>query len=245
MKSHTSGLISLEQAQHLVELLSAKQQTQADDFLRELAAPLQRDLFDEVGKLTRQLHSALMDFQVDNRLVELTNTEIPDAKERLSYVIDMTEQAANKTMDAVEECLPLANALTANIQQVMPSWEKLMRREIALSDFKVLCHDVQHLMSRSELDSNRLRELLNQILMAQDFQDLTGQMIRRVIDLVMEVENNLVSMLTVFGDQPINDSPVKQKNNIEAEGPILNAELRQDVVTGQDEVDDLLSSLGF
>ncbi|QYJ79907.1 protein phosphatase CheZ [Shewanella acanthi] len=245
MKSHTSGLISLEQAQHLVELLSAKQQTQADDFLRELAAPLQRDLFDEVGKLTRQLHSALMDFQVDNRLVELTNTEIPDAKERLSYVIDMTEQAANKTMDAVEECLPLANALTANIQQVMPSWEKLMRREIALSDFKVLCHDVQHLMSRSELDSNRLRELLNQILMAQDFQDLTGQMIRRVIDLVMEVENNLVSMLTVFGDQPINDSPVRQKNNIEAEGPILNAELRQDVVTGQDEVDDLLSSLGF
>lgn len=245
MKSHTSGLITLEHAQRLVELLSANEQNQADDLLRELAAPLQRELFDEVGKLTRQLHSALMDFQIDNRLVELANTEIPDAKERLSYVIDMTEQAANKTMDAVEECLPLANALTANIQQVMPSWDKLMRREIALSDFKVLCHNVQHLMSRSELDSNRLRELLNQILMAQDFQDLTGQMIRRVIDLVMEVESNLVSMLTVFGEQPVIESQITQKNNIEAEGPIMNAELRQDVVTGQDEVDDLLSSLGF
>ncbi|MEL4386673.1 protein phosphatase CheZ [Shewanella xiamenensis] len=245
MKSHTSGLITLEHAQRLVELLSANEQNQADDLLRELAAPLQRELFDEVGKLTRQLHSALMDFQIDNRLVELANTEIPDAKERLSYVIDMTEQAANKTMDAVEECLPLANALTANIQQVMPSWDKLMRREIALSDFKVLCHNVQHLMSRSELDSNRLRELLNQILMAQDFQDLTGQMIRRVIDLVMEVESNLVSMLTVFGEQPMIESLITQKNNIEAEGPIMNAELRQDVVTGQDEVDDLLSSLGF
>ncbi|MEL4278119.1 protein phosphatase CheZ [Shewanella xiamenensis] len=245
MKSHTSGLITLEHAQRLVELLSANEQNQADDLLRELAAPLQRELFDEVGKLTRQLHSALMDFQIDNRLVELANTEIPDAKERLSYVIDMTEQAANKTMDAVEECLPLANALTANIRQVMPSWDKLMRREIALSDFKVLCHNVQHLMSRSELDSNRLRELLNQILMAQDFQDLTGQMIRRVIDLVMEVESNLVSMLTVFGEQPIIESQITQKNNIEAEGPIMNAELRQDVVTGQDEVDDLLSSLGF
>lgn len=245
MKSQTSGLITLEHAQRLVELLSANEQNQADDLLRELAAPLQRELFDEVGKLTRQLHSALMDFQIDNRLVELANTEIPDAKERLSYVIDMTEQAANKTMDAVEECLPLANALTANIQQVMPSWDKLMRREIALSDFKVLCHNVQHLMSRSELDSNRLRELLNQILMAQDFQDLTGQMIRRVIDLVMEVESNLVSMLTVFGEQPMIESQITQKNNIEAEGPIMNAELRQDVVTGQDEVDDLLSSLGF
>ncbi|EGM69270.1 MULTISPECIES: protein phosphatase CheZ [Shewanella] len=245
MKSYTSGLITLEQARHLVELLSAGEQSQADDLFRELAAPLQRELFDEVGKLTRQLHSALMDFQVDNRLVELANTAIPDAKQRLSYVIDMTEQAANKTMDAVEECLPLANALTANIERVMPSWERLMRRDIALADFKVLCHDVQHLMSRSEQDSNRLRELLNQILMAQDFQDLTGQMIRRVIDLVMEVESNLVSMLTVFGEQPVIESQITQKNNIEAEGPIMNAELRQDVVTGQDEVDDLLSSLGF
>lgn len=245
MKSYTSGLITMEQAQHLVELLGAGEQQQADDIIRELAAPLQRELFEEVGKLTRQLHSALMDFQVDTRLAELANTEIPDAKQRLNYVIDMTEQAANKTMDAVEECLPLANALTANLQQVMPSWDKLMRRDIALSEFKILCHDVQDLMSRSEHDSNRLRELLNQILMAQDFQDLTGQMIRRVIDLVMEVENNLVSMLTVFGEQPLVESQSPQQNSIEAEGPIMNAELRQDVVAGQDEVDDLLSSLGF
>ena len=245
MKSQTSGLITLEQALHLVELLSAGEQSQADDLFRELAVPLQRELFEEVGKLTRQLHSALMDFQVDNRLAELASTEIPDAKQRLNYVIDLTEQAANKTMDAVEECLPLANALTSNIQRVMPTWDRLMRREIALNEFKVLCHDVQDLMTRSENDSTRLRELLNQILMAQDFQDLTGQMIRRVIDLVMEVENNLVSMLTVFGEQPVIDNQIAQKNNIEAEGPIMNAELRQDVVTGQDEVDDLLSSLGF
>jgi chemotaxis protein CheZ len=61
----------------------------------------------------------------------------------------------------------------------------------------------------------------------------------------MEVESNLVSMLTVFGEQPMIESQIAQKNNIEAEGPIMNAEFRQDVVTGQDEVDDLLSSLGF
>ena len=81
--------------------------------------------------------------------------------------------------------------------------------------------------------------------MAQDFQDLTGQMIRRVIELVREVENSLVSMLTVFGEQPANAVDDKPKLNVEAEGPIMNAEHRQDVVTGQDEVDDLLSSLGF
>ncbi|MCL2919661.1 protein phosphatase CheZ [Shewanella litorisediminis] len=245
MQAHTSGLISLEQAQELVTLLSAGEQEKADLLLRDLAVPIQKELFDEVGKLTRQLHSALVDFQLDSRLMELASIDIPDAKERLNYVIDMTEQAANKTMDAVEECLPLADALINHIQTVMPAWDKLMRRDIDITEFKSLCHDVQQLMNRSAMDSERLRELLNQILMAQDFQDLTGQMIRRVIDLVREVENSLVSMLTVFGEQPATEVTQKSTSSIEAEGPIMNAELRQDVVTGQDEVDDLLSSLGF
>ncbi|PKG78202.1 protein phosphatase [Shewanella sp. Actino-trap-3] len=245
MQASISGLVTLEQAQELVELLTSGNQEKADDYIRELATPLQRELFEEVGKLTRQLHSALKDFQVDNRLSELANTEIPDAKERLNYVIDMTEQAANKTMDAVEECLPLADTIISNIQSVTPMWDKLMRRDIELGEFKSLCHDVQQFMSHSEHDSNRLRELLNQILMAQDFQDLTGQMIRRVIDLVREVETNLVSMLTVFGDNASELLPTINDNKIEAEGPIMHAERREDVVTGQDEVDDLLSSLGF
>jgi chemotaxis protein CheZ len=245
MQASISGLVTLEQAQELVELLTSGNQEEADDYIRELATPLQRELFEEVGKLTRQLHSALKDFQVDNRLSELANTEIPDARERLNYVIDMTEQAANKTMDAVEECLPLADTIISNIQSVTPMWDKLMRRDIELGEFKSLCHDVQQFMSHSEHDSNRLRELLNQILMAQDFQDLTGQMIRRVIDLVREVETNLVSMLTVFGDNASELLPTINDNKIEAEGPIMHAERREDVVTGQDEVDDLLSSLGF
>ncbi|MEZ9236197.1 protein phosphatase CheZ [Shewanella sp. 10N.286.52.A9] len=245
MQAAISGLIDLEQARQLVALLEDGQQEQADDVIRDLSAPLQRELFDEVGKLTRQLHSSLNEFQLDTRLAELANNEIPDAKERLNFVIDMTEQAANKTMDAVEECLPLADTIINNIQSVTPMWDKLMRRDIALNEFKALCHDVQHIMSHSEHDSSRLRELLNQILMAQDFQDLTGQMIRRVIDLVREVESSLVSMLTIFGENAADSARVVDENKIEAEGPILNAETREDVVTGQDEVDDLLSSLGF
>lgn len=245
MQATTSGLISLEQASKLVDLLTQGEQEQADDLVREIATPIQKELFDEVGRLTRQLHSAIVDFQVDDRLVTLASTEIPDAKERLNYVIDMTEQAANKTMDAVEECLPLADVLTANIQSVKPKWAKLMKRDIELTEFKKLCHDVEQFVEQSEQDSIRLKELLNQILLAQDFQDLTGQIIRRVIDLVREVENNLVSMLTVFGEQSSVDSSPTSETGIEAEGPIVNAEEREDVVAGQDEVDDLLSSLGF
>ncbi|KIO36104.1 protein phosphatase CheZ [Shewanella sp. cp20] len=245
MQAETSGLINLAQAKQLVDLLETGQQEQADELIRDIASPIQKELFDEVGRLTRQLHSAIVDFQVDGRLVELANSEIPDAKERLNYVIDMTEQAANKTMDAVEESLPLADALTTNVQAVKPSWDRLMRRDIQLHEFKALCHDVQQFIERSESDSNRLKELLNNILLAQDFQDLTGQMIRRVIELVREVESNLVSMLTVFGEQPATDKPQASEKCVEPEGPIMNADQRDDVVTGQDEVDDLLSSLGF
>ncbi|ABV86707.1 protein phosphatase CheZ [Shewanella pealeana] len=245
MQQQSSSLITLEQAESLVALLSQGEQEKADELVREISAPIQKDLFDEVGRLTRQLHSAIADFQFDSRLIELANIEIPDAKERLTYVIDMTEQAANKTMDAVEECLPLANALNDNIQAIKPAWDKLMRRELPLTEFKALCHDIHQFVERSESDSSRVKELLNQILLAQDFQDLTGQMIRRVIELVREVENSLVSMLTVFGEHPHDTVDNKPKLNVEAEGPIMNAEHRQDVVTGQDEVDDLLSSLGF
>ncbi len=240
--SEEKALISLQQAQELVALLEQGEVSHANQLVRQLSAPLTQQLFDEVGKLTRQLHDALRDFHVDDRISELANQEIPDAKERLNYVIGMTEQAANRTMDAVEESLPLADALKDKLVEVQPRWEQLMRRELALDDFKGLCHDVEGLLHHTGNDVERLRDLLNQILMAQDYQDLTGQVIRKVIELVQEVEFSLVEMLTVFGERPYE---AKERDTLEAEGPAMNAEQRDDVVSGQDEVDDLLSSLGF
>ncbi|MBY6186861.1 protein phosphatase CheZ [Marinobacter hydrocarbonoclasticus] len=240
--SEEQALISLEQAQELVALLEQGEVAQANEYVRHLSAPLTQQLFDEVGKLTRQLHDALRDFQVDDRISELANQEIPDAKERLNYVIGMTEQAANRTMDAVEESLPLADALKDKLSEVQPRWDQLMRRELALDEFKGLCHDVEGLLHHTGNDVERLRDLLNQVLMAQDYQDLTGQVIRKVIELVQEVETSLVQMLTVFGERPYQS---KERDVLEAEGPAMNAEKRDDVVSGQDEVDDLLSSLGF
>ncbi|MEC9169813.1 MAG: protein phosphatase CheZ, partial [Pseudomonadota bacterium] len=93
--------------------------------------------------------------------------------------------------------------------------------------------------------------LLTEVLMAQGYQDLTGQVIRRVIDLVKEVEDSLVNMLTMFGErdgaEQTKPSSVKadKVDGVEAEGPIIDADKRDDVVSGQDDVDDLLSSLGF
>ncbi|MCE0556255.1 MULTISPECIES: protein phosphatase CheZ [unclassified Motilimonas] len=250
MTSTNEALLSLEQAQHLVELLKLGEVAQANSLISGvLSDPSKNELFEQVGLLTRQLHDSLIDFQNDNRLSELANSEIPDAKDRLTYVIEMTDKAANRTMDAVDESLPLADRLNENIQQVLPGWNSLMNREIELVQFKELCHKLDKILKDSEQDADKLKHLLTEILMAQDFQDLTGQMIRRVITLVQEVEVKLVEMLTMFGEfeqkpkQSSTDAP--RISGIEAEGPIMNAESRDDVVSGQDDVDDLLSSLGF
>lgn len=242
-------LITLEQAKELVQLLEQGKQSEANMMLADICQPNAHALFDQLGHLTRQLHTSLQEFELDPRLPTLAEKDIPDARDRLNYVIDMTDKAANKTMDAVDACMPLSDKLSHNIQSVMPLWNSLMTRKIEVGQFKVLCHQLDDFMKEAATDSETLRGLLTDILMAQDFQDLTGQMIRKVIALVQEVETKLIEILTIFGEQGISSSSTSQNQqvgrNIEAEGPIINKELRNDVVNGQDDVDDLLSSLGF
>lgn len=244
----TASYLSLEDAKQVVALIEANDIEAANQLLEQAAKMASAELFSEVGKLTRQLHDSLRDFQLDPRLANLATEDIPDAKNRLAYVLEVTEQAANKTMDAVEASLPVADKLNSNIKSVVPTWDKLMTNKIELSEFKTLCHEVDGLLKEASGDSEMLRAQLNDVLMAQDFQDLTGQVIRRVIELVREVEDSLIHLLTVFGAPETEEESEPQQAeaaDLVAEGPIVDAEERVDVVAGQDEVDDLLSSLGF
>ncbi|WP_333607824.1 protein phosphatase CheZ [Arsukibacterium sp.] len=251
MSDITAPVITLDQAKELVQLLEMGEQDIANQLVQQLIVPGSSELFAEVGKLTRQLHDSLKNFQVDPALNNLLEEDIPDAKKRLNHVIDMTEQAANRTMDAVESCLPIADQLTQQLQKLQPEWQRLMQRQLSLPDFKQLCHGMDGFLQQASLDSATLNALLTDVLMAQDYQDLTGQILRRVIELVREVEESLIGLLTAFGQsnltQEVKARPAKAKTKAahEAEGPIIDAAERDDVVSGQDDVDDLLSSLGF
>jgi chemotaxis protein CheZ len=241
------GRVSLEQAKSLVELLETGQQDKADALVAEIQNPINSELFAEIGKLTRQLHDSLANFQLDSRLSDLATADIPDAKERLNYVITRTEEAANKTMDVVESIFPIVDNLAEQVRGVNPSWTKLMNNEIDLNEFKGLCGDIDTLLTTTGKETQHIHSLMTDVLMAQDFQDLTGQVIRKVIDLVHEVEESLIAMLTAFGissEQPQESVLPKVGDNL-VEGPIVNKENRNDVVEDQDDVDDLLSSLGF
>ncbi|CAM5185074.1 protein phosphatase CheZ [Alishewanella longhuensis] len=250
MPETTVPLITLEQAKELVQLLEMGEQDIANQLVQQLGLPGSSELFAEVGKLTRQLHDSLKNFQIDPSLSNILEEDIPDAKKRLNHVIDMTEQAANRTMDAVESCLPIADQISAQLSQLMPQWQRLMNRDIELGEFKTLCHGIDSFLLQTVAESNRLNNLLTDVLMAQDYQDLTGQILRRVIELVREVEESLIGLLTAFGNanpKLLEQKPTKSKPKtaVTAEGPIIDAAERNDVVSGQDDVDDLLSSLGF
>lgn len=241
--------ITLEEAKQLVAYLEEGDTDSASAIIEAISAKESVELFAEVGKLTRQLHDALNSFQLDERIVGLANDDIPDAQTRLTYVIQETEKAANTTMDAVEASMPIAERISERIEAVMPQWKKLMSREIERGDFKSLCLDLNDLLEDAEKDTTKLTSLLTEVLMAQGYQDLTGQVIRRVIELVKEVEDSLVNMLTMFGERDgtpvVSTQTSKADEAVTAEGPIIDAENRDDVVKGQDDVDDLLSSLGF
>lgn len=254
--------ISLEQARALVASLEQGDTEQANQIIDQAVDKsfqevgsllnLDSDLFEQIGKMTRQLHTALNEFQLDDRITELAHTDMPDAQSRLNYVIEMTEKAANKTMDAVEFSLPVADKLGESFANLLPRWQGVVDGRIPIEDFKSLCQDTHTFLKEANEDARQLNGKLTDVLMAQDFQDLTGQVIRRVINLVREVEDNLIHMLKVFGDHQASTStePTEKKTTtaapaIEAEGPVIDGEQRADVVSGQDEVDDLLSSLGF
>lgn len=247
MSSETTPQISLDDAKALVAALEAGDNESANEIVKNLTSQENRELFDEVGKLTRQLHDSLRNFQLDPKIANLATDDIPDAKERLNYVMNITEQAANKTMDAIDESLPLADKINSDVAKLKPEWEKLMQRQIELGEFKSLCYSINDFMQQAEQDTAKIHSLMTEILLAQDFQDLTGQVIKRVIELVQEVEESLIHLLTVFGETSSSSTNEAKKpvDKNGAEGPIIDAENREDAVSNQDEVDDLLSSLGF
>ncbi len=239
-------MITIDQAKELVSLLESGNQDSANELLGKIALDSSSPLFIGVGKLTRQLHNSLADFRLDPRVNDLAINEIPHAKDRLQFVMEKTEIAANRTMDAVEATLPIADNLKECLSEVRPQWNNLMGGKIDVNNFKHLCHQIDQLLTQVEGDTIKLHSQLTEILMAQDFQDLTGQVIRRVIDMVQEVEKQLVDILTVFR-LDAEELNIEQKTDIEAEGPIVTEEERQEkhVMQSQDDVDDLLSSLGF
>ncbi|MFP5344895.1 MAG: protein phosphatase CheZ [Gammaproteobacteria bacterium] len=234
----------LTRARALVQQMETGDMQQAEQLIDEISQLRESGLFQQVGKLTRELHESLNSFRFDERIAELAEQDIPDARQRLNYVISMTEQAAHRTLTSVEAALPLSDDLRDKAGALKDRWQRLLRRELDAQQFKVLSGEVADFLDLAEQNCAMTHQHLSDVLMAQDYQDITGQIIRRVISLVQGVEESLVKLVRISG-QRMAPVRVNGAHKHELEGPQINSHARTDVAANQDDVDNLLSSLGF
>jgi chemotaxis protein CheZ len=204
------------------------------------ASDQQEAVFNGLGALARQLHDSLRGLGVD-KLLEDSARQIPDARQRLAYIAQMTEQAASRVLNATDIAKPVQDELIVRSQALSLRWEEMFAGRLSVEDFKALAADSRTYFAETPGKLKLTNEQLMEIIMAQDFQDLTGQVIKKVVEMVQGLETQLLSLLLeAMPEQRKADAPEGLLN-----GPVVNSEGRIDIVNGQSQVDDLLESLGF
>jgi chemotaxis protein CheZ len=198
-------------------------------------------MFNRIGKMTRKLHDMLIELGLDNKLQAVADS-MPDARQRLTYVTQVTEQAASKVLNATDVAKPLIAKMQAESWTLDARWTKMFDNKLSVEEFKVLAVDTHTFLESVAGSSQLIDAQLLEIIMAQDFQDLTGQVIKKVLEMAQALESQLLGILIEAAPEEMRaDSTAGSLLN----GPVVNSEGRDDVVTSQGQVDDLLASLGF
>lgn len=219
---------------------AATQQAPADD---EPGGqwPQQEAVFNRIGQMARVLHDTLGQLGYD-KLLEKTVAAIPDAKDRLAYVANLTEQAACRVLNATDIAGPLVDDMENRSRNLGQAWDKVFANQTSPAEFRQLAIETREFLNQQLPEKTRATHAqLTEIMMAQDFQDLTGQVIKKIVTLAQELESGLMGLLIDVLPEARKTDEVTSLMN----GPVVNAEGRSDVVVNQEQVDDLLDSLGF
>ena len=197
-------------------------------------------VFQRVGAMTRKLHDSLRELGYDKN-IEAAVGALPDARARLNYIAKLTEDAANKVLGSVETVQTINDELAAKAKELDEKWDKLFNNELSLEEFKESAKETHAFIKSFRDQSNVFSSQFTEIIMSQDFQDLTGQVINKVATMAQSFEEQLVYLL-------LQTTPEEQRKNVENQflnGPAIDAEGRTDICSDQGQVDDLLESLGF
>lgn len=220
---------------------AAKEEASGAGVTSDMVEPA-KSMFAQIGHITRKLHDTLRELGYDKSLEKVVAEAIPDAKDRLAYVAKLTEQAADKVLSAVDVAKPLQEKLSEDSDVLNQRWDKLFANQLSVEEFKVLVADTRTFLHRSKTETKQTDALLLDIMMAQDFQDLTGQVIKKIVEMAKEMEAQLYNFLVEY--TPGAERKPEEHTQLE-NGPVIHAEGRSDIVTDQQQVDDLLASLGF
>jgi chemotaxis protein CheZ len=204
------------------------------------AAEEPADVFHRIGTLTRSLHDALCELGYD-KVVENAVTSLPDARDRLEYIGALTGKAAERALVAAEAGLEEQKKLDATAARLASEWDRAFEGALTLDDFKATAVATRSFLKDVTTTTRATNAQFTEVIMAQDFHDLTGQVIQRIVKLAQNLEGQLVQLL-------IETTPPEKRRPVEEgwlNGPVVNTAGRTDIVTNQAQVDDLLESLGF
>lgn len=197
-------------------------------------------MIQQIGHMARSLHDALCELGLDKQ-IEKVAAAIPDARDRLNYVANLTEQAAERVLNATEAAQPLVEKMEVEAHRLSGQWQLLFEKKLDVEQFRSLVMQTQAFLYEVPKNAKVTNAYLMEIMMAQDFQDLTGQVIKKITAVTQEVEQQMLELL-------VENVPASVRADLQAgllNGPVINPKGRTDVVSSQSQVDDLLESLGF
>ncbi len=197
-------------------------------------------LLSRVGHVTRNLHDSLRALGLDKTIQEAAQ-DIPDVRDRLNYVVEMTEKAAERVLNATDMAIPLQDKISGDGNRMIESLQALTHASFDEAAYRTHMASVLDYLRVTVIDAEATKRQLMDIMMAQDFQDLTGQVIRKIISLAHNLEVQLVQLLLDYAPTEIK----RETGTGLLNGPQINPENKEDIVADQTQVDDLLSSLGF
>ncbi|MBC3880159.1 protein phosphatase CheZ [Undibacterium sp. LX40W] len=198
------------------------------------------ELLVRVGHMTRLLHDSLRGLGLD-KLLERAAEDIPDARDRLDYVAKLSERAAQRVLNATDAAIPLQESLDDGAKDLAIQIKSLLAANASQEQYRAQLERTLGFLESTNTHTKETKAHLIEIMMAQDFQDLTGQVIKKVTELAQHLEQQLVQLLIEYSPEQIKRP---QQDGL-LNGPQVNPEGKSDVVANQGQVDDLLDSLGF
>jgi chemotaxis protein CheZ len=200
-----------------------------------------KPMFERLGGIVRLLHDSLRELGYDRTLSDVA-TEITDAQDRLEYVASLTEQAANKVLNAIDVGMPEQDMLSKRARELDVRWSQLFDGKLSVDEFKTLAHDARQFSSSVVTVTEAEKARLLEIMMAQDFQDITGQLIKKIVTITHKAEAELAALLR-------DNAPpeVKAAHEAKPAAPVelMNGPSAPTIAMVQDDVDSLLADLGF
>lgn len=197
-----------------------------------------KPMFERLGGIVRLLHDSMRELGYDKSLTDVAS-QMGDAQNRLSYIATLTEQAANKVLNAIDQSMPEQEKLHETSINLQDRWDKLFAGQLSMDEFKQLAQDSKNFSAQVQATTDTQKSRLLDIMMAQDFQDLTGQLIKKIVSITNVAEQELAQLLR-------DNAPAEVKAAM-AEKPVelLNGPSNPGAALEQNDVDDLLDSLGF